>query len=1024
MHLSLSFLGPFQAKVDDNPIPESRSKKIEALLVYLAMESQIAHRRETLVGLLFPDLPDDMARTNLRQTLTRLRRAIKDAKADPSFLLSSRETTQLNPHANVSLDVNEFERQLNGCSRHRPQLMTDCADCIGQLETAVSLYTGPFLDGFFIEDGIDFDDWILVHRERLHQQAVAAFQTVANHYEHRGEFAPAQQFAERLLEIEPWDESVQRQLLRLLAYQGKRNVALAKYETFKTRLYEELGVEPIVETRQLQQQIVAMANERPHTIPPQDQAIINREEDQATIFEQINNPETRLMTLTGPGGIGKTRLAIEVAWRTAKNFMGPFLHGTFFVPLAGISPKESAEAVKNSIIIAIAEAIGFSFSGALPPERQLINYLNDKSLFLLLDNFEHIANSGRDVVHQLLQHAPQVKLLITSRERLNLMAEWVHPIEGLPFPSEADGYENAEQYGAIQLFVYRAQQTNPYFKLTEETGSINYCSRETAVKITARLFGSPLAIELAAPWVRMMSCDEILQEIGEDFDSLTSNKHKIPPRHRSIRTVFEGSWSMLSDSEKEVAQNVSLFRGGFDRQAAKKIAAASIVDLGKLLDKSFLRQMSQMESGRYQMQELLRQYCAEKRLDSANAATLDKNHSLYYLALLQEKDSALKGDGQVDALATISQEIENIRLAWQMGLAHGLHAELDAAAQPLALYFYMRSWFTEGETLFGSAVSQVNDAGETAVLHHHLQAGQGWFTFLQGKQEEGIQLLLRSKNALDTAGDDALFATSFLAAARQITGNLEAAHALANDGLARATKVGDRYFTAVNNNILSQIAYLQGEYETARRHSETSLAIEEELGNRWSMGFSFTNLGRFAYAVGDYAQAREQYEESLAIRQAMNDTRGQALCLNYLGDTLNAEGSYQEALLKYQAALVQFQKINSQSGMASSLIRLGHTHINLNNLPLAHSHFQEALTHAQESNATPSVLSGLLGLARLNMTEAPTNSAAVAKLVYDHSAASPDSKRRADELLAQLDIDTKQIESLSIEDALLLYRSP
>ena len=202
MHLELSLLGPFQATIDGEPIPKSRSKKIEALLIYLAMEANMPHRRETLVGLLFPDLPDEIARTNLRQILTRLRRAIQNSTAVPPFLLTTRETTQFNQESDSTIDVHSFNQLLQGCERHRPTVVKNCPDCIANIEAASNLYRGPFLEGFFIEDGLAFDDWVLLYRERYHQAAIAAFQTVTNYFEYRGEFAKAQRFAERLLEVE------------------------------------------------------------------------------------------------------------------------------------------------------------------------------------------------------------------------------------------------------------------------------------------------------------------------------------------------------------------------------------------------------------------------------------------------------------------------------------------------------------------------------------------------------------------------------------------------------------------------------------------------------------------------------------------------------------------------------------------------------------------------------------------------------------------------------------------------------
>ena len=248
LQLSLNFLGPFQASLGGQSIPESRAKKIEALLIFLALEADRAHRRESLVGLLFPDQPDEVARTNLRQTLNRLRKAIQDKEAKPPFLLITRESTQFNRDSNCTLDVWTLQQGLRGCEKHVEKRNGRCTACMQQLQTGLDLVRGPFLDGFFLEDSIPFDEWLLGHRERLQQDVLSGLQQLTHYLESRGEYAAAETYARRQIELEPWDEAAQRQVMRLLAYQGQRNVALRQFKTLSKMLEDELGVEPTTET--------------------------------------------------------------------------------------------------------------------------------------------------------------------------------------------------------------------------------------------------------------------------------------------------------------------------------------------------------------------------------------------------------------------------------------------------------------------------------------------------------------------------------------------------------------------------------------------------------------------------------------------------------------------------------------------------------------------------------------------------------------------------------------------------------
>jgi DNA-binding SARP family transcriptional activator len=301
MHLTLNFFGPFSAQINDGTPIESRATRIEALLAFLAIESDRAHRRESLVGLLFPEIPDEQARTNLRQTLARLRRAIGDQKADPSFLLVTRQSTRFNLNSDHFLDVESFIQHLSGCPAHRPHRDRDCPDCIQELSNAVQLYRGPFLEGFSLDTSVAFEDWITFKRELYREDVLAALQDLADYYERLGLYADAAEYVRHKIRIEPWEEEAYQQLMRMLAYQGQRAAALQLYQTLEKNLENELGVEPMVETQSLYKRTCTTKDNRPFQLPPRLTIFVGREQELALLNEYLANPSKHLITITGPG---------------------------------------------------------------------------------------------------------------------------------------------------------------------------------------------------------------------------------------------------------------------------------------------------------------------------------------------------------------------------------------------------------------------------------------------------------------------------------------------------------------------------------------------------------------------------------------------------------------------------------------------------------------------------------------------------------------------------------------------------
>ena len=637
-HLSIRLLGPFQVELAGNPVSVFKSDKVRALLAYLAMHPDRPHRREALAGLLWPEFPERSARTNLRNALANLRQVIDDQHRLPAFLQITRHTIQFNSASDYWLDASEIARLL---------LSDNPAD--EDLEHAVELYRGTFLEGFSIADSIAFEEWILLKREQLSRQVLEILDRLVKRYELVGAQPQALSHAQRLVELEPWQERGHQQVMRLLASSGRRGEALAQFKKCRRLLQQELGVDPSAETIKLYDAIRSGEFEKRAelslegmekvdlpllsslsapivNLPSVPTPIVGREDELAALEEILADGNARMVTIVGPGGIGKTRLALEVGEKVIGNGKAIFKHGVVFVELAPLSSTDQ-------MVLAIAEALNLRLKKG---EHQLLGYLSQKQFFLILDNFDHLLD-GVNLVADIMQKAPGVQILATSRERLKLRDEHVFPLQGLTYPSqETETLKIAdldvgvflEAYASARLFLQTAHRFQPQLVITRQ-------DLTTLSSICRLVEGMPLALELAASWVDTLSLKDILSEIQVSNDILQTEWRDIPQRQRSIRAVFDSSWKRLSQEEQLVFSRLSAFRGGFTRDAARFVALKEVEKnvflklLSRLVRKSFMR--FNPAKNRYQVHELLRQY-GEAKLseDSAHEAEVRERHSRYF----------------------------------------------------------------------------------------------------------------------------------------------------------------------------------------------------------------------------------------------------------------------------------------------------------------------------------------------------------------------------------------------------------
>jgi DNA-binding SARP family transcriptional activator/predicted ATPase len=1065
--LHITLLGSPVVTLDGKPVTGFVSNKAQALVYYLAATGQ-SHGREMLAGLLWSDVPNSSAKKNLRDVLSNLRKLLAP------FLNITRQTVSLDETAGIFIDCQAFTATLLNKELARSSALTDTDASL--LRDVTDLYRSDFLAGFYADEAPLFEEWMLGEREHLRQLALQALTLVAGYYIQHGQYTPAIEYTMRLLAMDPWREEAHRQLMLLLAQSGQRSAALAQYEKCRRILDEELGVEPAAETTALYEQIrddkvarpalslpqgrqgdkatLAATDSSPllprssaplHNLPAQLAPFVGRETEVAEVITRLKEPAGRLLTLVGPGGVGKTRLALQAGHRlvSAGEAGQLFPHGVYFVSMTGVEPVDGRQPAAlpagqqmspslNTLIHTIADALKLSFSGRATPDEQLLNFLRQKEMLLILDNLEHVLVTAHFLV-DLLQQAPGIKFLATSRVRLNVRGEQLIVLGGLAYPNEAAtaGAETWSAYEAIQLFLQRATVADPTFTPTAPD--------KIAISRICRLVdGLPLGIELAAGWVRLISCQEIAQEIEQNLSFLQSAMRDLPPRHQSLHAVFDYSWRLLTPAEKRVLRRLSVFRGGFSREAAVQVAGASLPVLAALIDNSLLRQTAThhtLAPIRYELLEVLRQYVAEKMVEAQAGAgeenEVKERHARFYLDFLQQRSAALQESRQQEALAEIRLEIENIRAAWRWAVTQG-QAAVGHALEGLALFYYMRSWFQEGEEQFSQAAACLAERpdGAARLVWGKLLAWQGWFTFLLGRQVAARALLRQSLDILrpDSAPGDLVYPLNWMAVVTFDLGAYEAAIQLCQQGLAVSRASGYRYGIAIAKNILSQIAYAQGQYRDARRYSQESLAVGREIGNRWSMAFSLTYLGEVAYALGDYQEAQARFQEGLAIREAMGDARGTATCLNHLGDAAVALGTYAEAGRYYHASLATFREIGNHWSVAASLTRLGRLALTQGDTATAWPYFREALRTAYEVQATPPILDTLIGIASLLVNEEAEQARDLATVVWQHPETRKESREEAADLLKQLDGQLPAASSAGKEDRLadtveaLLYR--
>jgi len=905
--LEIRLLGNYEVR-QDGQIVDIQSRPARLLLAYLLLPAGKRQPREKLAGILWPESDENNARSNLRQALWRLRKGIGD-----EYVLADNYSVFFDTSAPYWLDIAALE---SGSDHDLPD--------------ALSAYRGELLPGYY-------EDWIFLERERLAATFERKMQQWLNRLAGQGAWTAVIEWAEQWIAFGAIPEPAYRALMEAHAAQGDLARMAAAYDRCVAALHSEIGVEPSAETRVLYDRLSrettpvepivrpAKIREVPdapaHNLPFQSTPCIGRERELAEVSRLLS--EGRLVTIVGLGGMGKTRLALEAA----KNLVGDFRNGVYLVRLAPISSAEL-------IVQTIAEALGFPLATQEDPKRQLLRHLKTRQYLLLFDNFEQLLN-GATLVSEILETAGEVKILITSREKLNLQEESILQIEGLAVP-DSPSPEEALNFSAIRLFHDSARRQKSSF-------AIRSPELPHIIHICRLVNGMPLGILLATAWVAALTIEEIAAEISRSLDFLQADWRDVPDRHRSLRAVFESTWKRFTESQRLLLARLTIFRGGFTRVAAEAVGGASMAELVDLVNKSLLQRDA--ETGRFDIHELLGQFSrAYLEATPEEWEALSNAHAIYYADFMDRIKPHMFDSRNVEALAAIEADLQNVRLAWRYWLDRKAASRIRMFANTFWRVYDIRGWYNAGDRLYQSAIDALQpglvagEDDEKEAVYAELLGCLSLFKAQLGANEQGlilaqecVAILKRINRISDLAihldhlqfnalyvedpiasmdlereirdyiidhGDDWIRAYHLCWRGRAIAwhGDHERGLAQVEESLKLFESLGDLFAAVWPGLELGHLAVQRSDFESAKRCYRRVLENSQKASYDWAVAKAVRYLGDIAAIEGDFQNARSYLTWGLRLAEALGLTRDEVSLLYDLATVKAASGSPEEAV--------------------------------------------------------------------------------------------------------------------------------
>ncbi len=979
---------------------KSSSQKVIALLAYLAVQSEPVSR--DLVAELLWSVGKYH---NVRQALFNLRSlpgAQEWLKDDNAIYIQ------------VKTDLSVFEKAVQ----------------TKDYKQALSLYKGTLLEDIKVRGAPVFTDWLEQERARiaaLYQKALSGrADELANnqHYEQAIEL-----YTKRIAE-DALDETSQQKLIKLEFARGQPRVALDLYEQYRRQLIEDLGVEPLSETQHLateikqvlHQQLIETPVQVSYALPDYSSRFIGRNEEQAQLTRYLQT--ARLVSIVGTGGVGKTRLSIQVA----EQLHEAFKDGICFIPLAATTNAEF-------IVLPIADSLGLDLSNRLHHESQLLDFLREKELLLIFDNAEHLLD-GLGLLDQLLDNCPKLSLLVSSREPLGFEEKQLE-LRGLAYPVIQE--LSAKPYEAVELFVELARQVDSHFQLDVQ-------NELDIIRICTLLEGLPLALELAAAWVTTLSLDEIANEIEKNLNLLKDGSFEKPKRQRSLQATFDYSWTLLTDVEQKAIVSLAVFKSGFNQDAAEKVTNSSLRTLLALSKKSLLRK----EPGRFTILELIRQCALEKVEHSSPIFT---KHSAYFATLVKTHSNKFKVDEQKQVRQLFALENDNIVQAWQYIVEQKDETRLLSSLAGFYQFFKIRGLGLQAYKAFKTAISSFSEE----PLHSHLKLRAAAFANRLAHIEDAHQLLKecqayfnQHQNYADYAfthlclGDNAYLRDDYDEGEGHYTTSLQSYQSLKDsrgiglslDGLGTIAfargdflKAKDYYKQSLElakqsedaRNILIGLKNtgighaVTGGYETAKAHLEETVSQARSLEDKRMLVSALNNLGKIYTSVAMPQESRKAFEECIYLSREIGARWNTALALSNLGELEYFEKNYDAASYLYADALRLFEALDHKREHVLTKRRIADTEVIKGNLRIAWQYYTEVLQDAKELDANAYMLDAIEGMADILLRQANTSDYAALLLVFvmNHPNAEEGTKIRATELLHPLDLSEGELSTLT-----------
>jgi predicted ATPase/DNA-binding SARP family transcriptional activator len=870
--LEVRLLGKFEVSRDGNPIAIA-SRPAQSLFAYLILSAGTSHRREKLAGLLWPDSLEETARDNLRHALWRVRKTIR-SQPKAEYLLTDDLSITFNASAEYWLDVAELDKLSENAS----------AD---ELIAVLSNYHGELLPGFY-------EEWVIFEREHLYSIFEHHMARLMSLLQDEKRWLDILDWGERWIKLGQKPEPAYRALMSAHAAKGDMSKVAATYERCVKSL-KEFGIEPSEQTKELYENLKLgkgipktvsvstkpFAKEPSANIPVPFTSFIGREKELNEIARLLSI--SRLLTLTGPGGVGKTRLAIQTAHDSTKKFKD----SVFWVSLVGLSDG-------NLIPQEIAQSLNVRETSDEPLIETLITYLKPKDILLVIDNCEHLIKNCAQYAEELLVACPKLKVLATSIEALGLFNESTWQVPSLPLPEKQQQFSLTElqEFASIELFHERARNAKSNFVLDERNAS-------SIAQICHRLDGIPLAIELAAARIKMLSVDEIAARLDDRFSLLTSGSRTAIPRHQTLRATIDWSYDLLTESERILLRRLAVFAGGFTLEAAESVCSggmkrSDILDLlGRLVDKSLVivDEISKVSETRYRLLETIRQYALEKLAGIEEAGAVRDRHLEFFVKLAEKAEANTFGAESVRYSKQRNQELDNTRAAMDWSIqSRQTIATFRLAAAMSNFWFvglndigFQRSSISEWHGILNTALLSPEGLEHTAERAKALNAS-GFFYWAGMSLVSPRREIEEALSIGRELGDDAVVAQALcnLGLIESIQGNYAQARSLLKQGLDLFQKLGPERKTEYlySQIVLGDVAMHQDDLPEAQMLYEQCSRTLREMHDGNFLAYVVRRLGQLAWHRGEFEKATELCKESLKLDLELGDERAVLACLS------------------------------------------------------------------------------------------------------------------------------------------------